>query len=1065
VITRSWCDWRWQLKLVGWVAFVGVVAGGCDRTLAQVTAEPSLGTTVTLNGDTFEITNGTTVGGKNLFHSFNNFSIPNGGTAHFFNAPSITNILARVTGGSPSDIQGLIRAQGTANLYLMNPNGILFGPNAQLDLGGSFVATTANAIQFPGGAEFAQNSLVSADNSLLSVNPSAFLFNQITAQPIINQSRLGLLVPVGKSLLLLGGNIGLATGKLFAPGGRIELSSVAGVGVVGLNVDEDILRLDFSDELVRGDVSLTAQSEVDVRAGSGGDIAINSRNLEVLAASRVRAGVLPGLGSFDNQAGDINIDATGEITLADGLTSISNVVQQGAIGNGGNINIVTKSLSLLDGAILGTTTFGEGNAGNLQIEASGDVAIAGVSKSNGSLSSSLFSSVQAEAIGTGGSIEINARSLSVTDGAQIITLTAGAGDAGNIQIKARDNVTFARVRGNGLASGALTRVDSNAQGTGGNINIEAGTLSVTDGARLSASTFGIGSAGNVHISTRDAVILAGVYLFPFRGLNIPYLSAIDSVVGIGAVGQGGDISIQTNLFSLSDGAALSTETFSQGNAGNISLKASDSVSLSNLGNIFANVQSGAEGNGGNIDIQTQTLSLTSGSAISVAVIGQQGEILGGKGNGGTIRVNASDSVSITGVSSFEFPVLVVNLANPSMSLQTEGFSSGLFASTQVGASGRGGNIIVNTPTFRIADGAVINAQTFNPSTGGSITINASNFEVTHGGQILTTTRGSGSAGSIILDIADNITISGSDPTFASRLAQFGENVVNNQGSASGIFANTTSNSTGKGGGINIDTTTLDLTNGAQLSAQSQGTGTAGNIKVNATGELNANSGEITTAASFSGGGDILITASNIRLHGDSDIRTDLTSSVGSGGNINLTANSIIAFDDSDILAFAPEGQGGNITLNTPVFFGFGYRPGGSETDYAILDGNDRVDVNASGAIASGNITTPDTTFVQNSLTELPANVVDTNTLVANSCIARSSDRQQGNFIITGSGGLPTRPGDITASSYPTGSVRSIGSDRTTDANRPWQIGDPIIEPQGAYRLPNGQLILSRECSQ
>ncbi|AFZ30818.1 filamentous hemagglutinin family outer membrane protein [Gloeocapsa sp. PCC 7428] len=1062
-MTRNWFGWRWQLTLLGWIAFVGVVGGG-DRTVAQVTADPSVGTTVTVNGDTFEITNGTTVGGKNLFHSFSNFSIPNGGTAHFVNAPTVANILARVTGGNPSDIQGLIRAEGNANLFLMNPNGILYGSNAQLDLGGSFVATTANAIQFPGDAEFSQNSPVAADNSLLSVNPSAFLFNQIAAQPIINQSRLGLLVPVGKSLLLLGGNIGLATGKLFAPGGRIELSSVAGVGAVGLNVDEGILRLGFSDDIVRGDISLTEQSEVDVRAGSGGDIAINSRNLKVLAASRVRAGILPGLGSLDNQAGDININATGEITLADELTSISNVVQQGAIGNGGNINIVTRSLSLFDGAQLVTTTFGRGNAGNLQIEASDDVAIAGVSKSDNSRSSSLFSSVQAEAVGRGGDIEINAGTLAVTDGAQIITLTAGAGDAGDIQIKARDNITFARVRGNGLASGALTRVDINAKGRGGNINIEAETLSITDGARLSASTFGTGKAGNVYINTRDAVILTGVYLFPFRGLNIPYLSAIDSLVGIKAVGQGGDISIQTNSFYLSDGAALSTETLGQGNAGNISLQAKDSVSLSNLGAIFANVQSGAEGNGGNIDIQTQTLSLTSGSAIAVAVIGQQGEIFGGKGNGGTIRLNASDSVSITGVSSFKFPVPVVNLANPSVGFQTEGFSSGLFASTQVGASGQGGNIVVNTPTFRIADGAVVNAQTSNPSNGGNITINASDFEATNGGQILTTARSSGSAGSIILDIADNITISGSDPTFTSRLAQFSQDVVSNQGSASGIFANTTFNSSGNGGSININTTHLNLINNAQISAQSQGTGRAGTIKINATGELNANNSEITTAATLSGGGDITIAASDIRLRNDSDIRTDLTSSAGSGGNINITADSIIAFEDSDILAFAAEGQGGNITLNTPVFFGFGYRPGASRTDYAILDGNDRVDVNATGAIASGNITTPDTTLVQNSLTELPANVIDTGTLVANSCIARGSDRQQGNFIITASGGLPTRPGDTTASSYPTGTVRSVSGDRAPDASRPWQIGDPIVEPQGAYRLPNGQLVLSRECS-
>ncbi|WNN91545.1 filamentous hemagglutinin N-terminal domain-containing protein [Gloeocapsopsis dulcis] len=123
MIQRSWCGW--QLKLAGEIAFVGVVAGS-DRAYAQVTADPSLGTTVTVNGNTFEITNGTTVGDKNL--CFSNFSIPNGGTAHFFNAPAITNILARVTSGSPSDIQGLIRAEGNAKSVLTSLQAHLLSP-------------------------------------------------------------------------------------------------------------------------------------------------------------------------------------------------------------------------------------------------------------------------------------------------------------------------------------------------------------------------------------------------------------------------------------------------------------------------------------------------------------------------------------------------------------------------------------------------------------------------------------------------------------------------------------------------------------------------------------------------------------------------------------------------------------------------------------------------------------------------------------------------------------------------------------------------------------------------
>ncbi len=122
--------------------------------------------------------------------------------------------------------------------------------------------------------------------------------------------------------------------------------------------------------------------------------------------------------------------------------------------------------------------------------------------------------------------------------------------------------------------------------------------------------------------------------------------------------------------------------------------------------------------------------------------------------------------------------------------------------------------------------------------------------------------------------------------------------------------------------------------------------------------------------------------------------TNVASGTGGGGNITLTANSIIAFDDSDILTFANGGKGGNITFNTPAFFGQNYKPARAGTDPSTLDGNNRVDINASGAV-SGVITLPDTSFIQNSLSELPENPIDTSNLIANSCIARSSRQQQG----------------------------------------------------------------------
>jgi len=252
--------------------------------------------------------------------------------------------------------------------------------------------------------------------------------------------------------------------------------------------------------------------------------------------------------------------------------------------------------------------------------------------------------------------------------------------------------------------------------------------------------------------------------------------------------------------------------------------------------------------------------------------------------------------------------------------------------------------------------------------------------------------------------------------------------------------------------------------GAELSTNSLGEGLAGNIKITVQDTLKANDGTITTSSKQSSGGDITIIADKIRLYDDSDITTFVAQGgTGSGGNIDLEADSIIAFDDSDILAYAPDGKGGDLNLNTPAFFGENYSPASSRNDPPeTLDANNRVDVAASGII-----TTPDVSFIQNSLTELPDNQIDTDSLLANSCIVRRNQPTRGSFTITGSGGLPQRPGDAQMSSFPTVDVETLPSDSTPSTinpNRPWQKGDPIIEPQGVYRLRNGQLVLSRECS-
>ncbi|PHM07971.1 two-partner secretion domain-containing protein, partial [Nostoc sp. 'Peltigera malacea cyanobiont' DB3992] len=419
---------------------------------AQITPDKTLGAEASqlkqnliINGALDDKIEGGATRGSNLFHSFSEFNIENGQRVYFANPTGIENILTRVTGGNASNIFGTLGVAGAANLFLINPNGILFGQNARLDVQGSFVGTTANGVQF------GNQGIFSATNPqappLLTVNPSALFFNQLNQGAAIQNNSIaragtdpagfnvyGLRVPDGKSLLLVGGNVSMDGGELNAYGGRVELGGLAAPGNVNLLFNGDNLSLKFPDNVTRADVSLTNKAFVYVEAAGGGDIAINARNINILGGSQLNAGIAEGLGKPEATAGNITLNATGDIKVADSGSRIRNLVREDSKGNGGNIFIDSGSFLLQDGAKVSASTYGQGNAGNVTVGAKNAVDLAS--------NAYIFSTVEAGGVGKGGNIDINAATLSLTDGAQLLTATraasatqpAGRGDAGNVNV-------------------------------------------------------------------------------------------------------------------------------------------------------------------------------------------------------------------------------------------------------------------------------------------------------------------------------------------------------------------------------------------------------------------------------------------------------------------------------------------------------------------------------------------------------------------------------------------------------------------------------------------------------
>ncbi|MGF1492904.1 MAG: filamentous hemagglutinin N-terminal domain-containing protein [Microcoleaceae cyanobacterium] len=1176
---------------IGWIAVIALSPGSA---LAQIVPDSTLPTNsnVIPNGDVSEIIGGTRAG-NNLFHSFEQFSVPTGSTAFFNNATTVESIISRVTGGSLSSIDGLIRANGTANLFLINPNGIVFGPNAALQIGGSFIGSTAESVLFADGSGFgAVNPEIA--NPLLTVSiPVGLQYGAVPGDIVVqgagsnlsfgdvgnivrDNRPVGLQVPTGQTLALIGGNLSLLGGNLTAESGRVSLGSVNS-GTVGLSLDELGWSLDYSNLQSFQDIVLLESASVDTSGAPGGNIQVQGRqvalnsgsallsastgsneasssidinaselftvadtNADSTFVSLVSAEVSPG--STNPQGGEINVDAgflavagagqifnstfssgdSGAISiqadqvlvtgggLLSGLSTprgFSSAISTstsfpGEAGDAGNIQINAENLQVDNGAVINTDTLSSGNAGNITVNAA-NIELSGTSPS-GLTSSGLFSNATSIGTGAAGDIQVTTEQLSVSDGAQITTITAGPGNGGDLTIDAVEvdlsGVGTIAQFGVEIPSGLQVTSEDPGSGQGGNLSLNTERLIVQGGAQIAVATSGTGQSGlleiqadQVNLLGRSEQLRSGLFSNAIQRtgdggtivvdsnqltiqagatINASNFPSLDTDTRAPGEGQAGSILIQANTVSLdspdiNDPSTITATTFN-GGGGNVTLNVLDSIGVSGGSQILAETRGGGEG--GSLSLNTGLLGLSDGASMSTSSQGS--------GNAGQIEITAGTVVisnqsqilseSQAGASGNGGSIIVTG---PLLSLVNQGILS-----TSTESSGQAGNVNIQTQVTQVDRSSRVLSEAEETATGagGNLNLTTDQLILTNGGVISTSTLGTGDAGSTTVN-ATTVDIDGVSTD-----------------SSSGIFSGSSEGTIGQGGQIVLNVGQLNLANGGVVNTNTGGTGNAGSIQISTDWANLQNNGSILSEArtgSTGDGGNINVSVNNILTLRDSGQISTSSEGLGQAGNITANASQI-QLDRGEITATSVETGGGDIGLTTNFLemqngslistsvtdsTGGGgdltierdfvlaqagstieadavFGPGGNITILTqgiFLAGGSRITASSEfGVDGIVDISNPDTERKVGTV-QLPEKVTDVSQLIATGCAtdARNS------FVVTGRGGLPEDPQQILQGEVVWSDLRSdlrqseVVTQPSSSGNRLGLTQDPDQGPQ------------------
>ncbi|MBE9062395.1 filamentous hemagglutinin N-terminal domain-containing protein, partial [cf. Phormidesmis sp. LEGE 11477] len=759
----------------GCVVFEGAIAS------AQIIPDSTLGTEAStlsnggVNNNPVRLIEGGAARGGNLFHSFSDFNIDAGESVYFANPSEINNILSRVTGNNLSTIDGLLGVNGTANLFLLNPNGVLFGSEAQLDIPGSFTASTANSFAFADGSEF---SALPENTSLLSISvPLGIQLNDTAQENITSTGTL----ETGQDLSLLGSQLQLG-GKLEA-GGDVTLQAEQITNNSGLLVDAagsvrlsdyvgGALKVDAEGSINTGDITATGPntaliadgtgSDEDllvsgqavilrtVGEGAGSDITVNNIDTSSVEGADGGAIVISSIsgdittqGNIDSSlssfsygdsgnGGRISISSTsGNITTQESLDSYSSSFSYGDSGNGGAISISSTSGDITTQESLESSSFSYGNSengGRISISStSGDIT------TQGSLDSSSFSYDGYG--GNGGAISISSTSGDITaQGSLDSYSSSGDGYGGN-----GGAISISSTSGDITTQESLDSISFSDDGYGGNggaISISSTSGDITAQGSLDSYSFsydgygGNGGAVSIFSTSGDATIEDDINTFSFSRIG-------DTQVGgdISITAQQGNI--RGNIRDNNNPSLISVSVTENGQqqidgntaGGNVILEGTTISGLS----VLTTSDSGPSGNvvirGSSSDSSVSDLSVVTSGQVEIPNPVFPGEVielnLDNVGQAGTTTIHSKGNITLRNIEIQSD----ANGGSTAGDVIISSLGQITFDNTQISsnanAAGAAGNILIDAVRLSMGAGDRILAETTNAGDGGSITINAS----------------------------------------------------------------------------------------------------------------------------------------------------------------------------------------------------------------------------------------------------------------------------------------------------------------------------------------------------